>query len=233
MFSQNNKTPADYGLPHQGWREHQQDAIHWAEGLDSTGILAAPTGSGKTALPAALSHDSRVVSLVRTKNLQREIYGNAYGFDVLFGRSNHPCHHPENFRGATAEDCLFGSAMFRCEHKDSCSYLIDKHTARGSKRASLNFAYALIGLKRWPSFDYLVLDEAHLASETVLDFVGIKLHEGHRITWELPQFPRVGTPKPFTQQAPDRIVAWLQESSRLLDLQRLTMIERWQSASAC
>ncbi len=221
-------TPASYGLPHKTWRKHQLDSVHWAEDINGVGILEAPTGSGKTAIPTALGNSQRVVSLVRTKSLQQESYGNLYQWSVLFGQGNHPCNHPDNFHGATAEDCLFGVMMNKCDEAADCSYLIDKHAARKSNRASLNFAYSLVSLKRWPRFDWLAMDEAHLASEIVLDFVGIKLHEGHRKTWGLPRFPRIGEPRPFSSEhhsAAGKMLDWLKAAGSVLDIQLTILIE--------
>lgn len=78
--------PSEYGLEHEQWRPHQYETLDWAEHLEVSGILEAPTGSGKTALPKALSHNAKVISLVQHKQLQQRNYGEKYAFDVLYGK---------------------------------------------------------------------------------------------------------------------------------------------------
>lgn len=213
-------SPHKYNLPHDSFRPHQERSILWNLALKGIGITEKPTGSGKTADVTAITSRHRVVSLVKTKALQAENYGDLYDWDVLFGRGNYPCIHPDNFPNATADDCLFGSMMGKCGKKSKCPYVIRKKLARASPKGSLNYSYWLVAGKRWPPPDYLVLDEAHMASDVVLDFVGIKLHEGHRKTWGLPRFPRVGEPKPFSTErasVANRVMDWLKAAGTVLD----------------
>jgi len=89
--------PHDFDLPHDTWREGQLNSIQYLlERPDSSvTVLQAPTGSGKTSLSRAMAKKHSVTTLVRTKNLQVENYEHLYNFDVLFGRANYPCVHPE------------------------------------------------------------------------------------------------------------------------------------------
>lgn len=180
--------PSEYGLEHEQWRPHQYETLDWAEHLEVSGILEAPTGSGKTALPKALSHNAKVISLVQHKQLQQRNYGEKYAFDVLYGKGNYDCVHPDN-DGASADACLFDK-MSECEYYFSCPYALARERAMGSYKASLNYSYWFTA--RWlrkHEFNYLVCDEAHNLSDQVLDFTGCTMDEFKRAKYELPEFP--------------------------------------------
>jgi hypothetical protein len=135
-----NLTPSDFGLPssHGDWRPHQLDNIEWCGQLDGYGFLSAPTGSGKSSIPAALSTSRFVTTLCQTKSLQQENYEGIYDFDVLTGRSNWSCVHPDG-RGRTANECKFRRPS-KCPEYHSCPYHVQKRLVMGSSRRSLNYA---------------------------------------------------------------------------------------------
>ena len=85
--------PASYDLPHPAWRKHQYEALCEIEKLTGAAVMIvnAPTGSGKTAWPAALGANHRVLALSETKALQEQNYGKVYHFSYLFGKGNYPC----------------------------------------------------------------------------------------------------------------------------------------------
>jgi len=202
-----------YGLPHATLRPGQAETIDYilARPTPSVTVLDAPTGSGKTSFAAAARTQGEVISLVKTKNLQIENYGGAYKFDVLYGRGNYACVHPDADGNITADHCMYGSAMRECEVADACPYLIKKDLAAASDRASLNYPYWLTA--RWPrqklrnSSGFLFLDEAHQLSDVVLDFVSITVTMRQRLDYDLPAFPLVrGRPNADDAQA---CLAWL------------------------
>lgn len=149
--------------------------------------------SGKTSFAAAMASRKRVLALVKTKNLQSENYGGSYEFDVLYGRSNYDCPHPEALQGATAAECMYAGAMWECEFADYCEYLQTRNLVSKSYRASLNYSYWLAA--KWPkdklaaSHGYLFCDEAHQLSDVVLDYTSIVVTMAERINWDLPPFP--------------------------------------------
>jgi ATP-dependent DNA helicase DinG len=193
--------PKDYGLTHDQWRPHQFETLEWAEQLATTGVLEAPTGSGKTALPKALSHNSKVISLVQHKQLQQRNYGEKYEFDVLYGKSNYPCVHPDN-PDVSADACLYDGKMTQCDYYDECPYVIAREMAKNSFKASLNYSYWFTA--RWlrkHEFDYLVCDEGHNLSDQVLDFTGCTVDEFKRAKYGLPEFPNT--------HSVEEVVAWM------------------------
>lgn len=185
-----------YGLPHPDLRPHQAETIENLLSMrGTTHVINAPTGSGKTSFAAGVASQRRVIALVKTKNLQRENYGGSYGFDVLFGRSNYDCVHPDSPSYASAAECMYTGAMNDCEHADQCPYLQAKRHASDSDRASLNYSYWLAA--GWPAQElakaggYLFLDEAHQLSDVVLDHTSVTVTMAERLEWDLPAFPMV------------------------------------------
>jgi len=153
--------------------------------------------SGKTSFAATCAYDYPTTTLCRTKNLQQENYGDTYGFDVLFGRGNYRCIHPDNpHPDATCAECIFieqgsnGRGMSDCPLSQRCLYLNQKALVMGSRRASLNYAYWLsaVGMRSRPR-DYLFLDECHQLSDLVLEWAGVTINEAERVKWGLPRFP--------------------------------------------
>lgn len=207
-MTDNMPSPSDYGLEHDKWRPHQYETLEWAQGLEGSGILEAPTGSGKTALPKALASHAKVISLVKNKHLQQVNYGEKYGFDVLFGKGNYPCVHPLN-EGLSADSCLHEKKMTDCEYYDQCPYVIARELAKESCQASLNYAYWFTA--RWLKthyFNYLVCDEAHNLSDEVLNFTGCTVDEYKRVKYDLPMFPN-------TTQV-DEVEGWMAQANTLL-----------------
>jgi len=158
-------------------------------------LLQAPVGSGKTALAKAMSvSDGGTTAVVKTKSLQQQ-YAEGYDFDVVFGRANYPCVHPERETlDSTAADCIYESMMNECEYAEECPYLIAKHIAQASSQRVINYAY--MNTSRWvklPQYatDYLFLDECHNLPDETLEFVSCTVREGERIKWRLPEFPSV------------------------------------------
>jgi Rad3-related DNA helicase len=185
-----------YGLPHPDLRPHQGETI---ESLLATAaratVVNAPTGSGKTSFAAGVASRNRVISLVKTKNLQSENYGGSYHFDVLYGRTNYECLDPDAGRHATAAECLYPGAMNDCAFAADCPYRRAKFRASRTQKASLNYSYWLAA--RWPAEGlaadrgYLFCDEAHQLSDVTLDHASSTVDEGDRVEWGLPEFPVV------------------------------------------
>jgi len=164
--------PRELGLPHDTWRKYQYETLLWLT-------------SGKA---------GRVVSLVKTKSLQASNYDEMYGFDAHYGRANYRCNHPGAEAGATCAECMFleTGSMQNCPVSSGCPYLLSKHAAMNSRRASLNYAYWMTARNWRANFppDVLYCDEAHNLSEIVLDWVGVTVTERQRREWDLPAFPR-------------------------------------------
>jgi len=190
-------SPADYNLPHAEYRQHQLESIHWCEGVESgTAIVEAPTGSGKTSYAKAVAQSQSVVTLVRHKSLQVTNYQNTYKAEVLFGRANYACAHPDN-HGASCADCLYELEMHKCTSANRCGYLIAKAVAKASPFVSLNYPYWMTSnwRKQTPP-QVLFLDEAHNLDAIVTDWVGCTITEKDRVGWNLPDFPTISGRRP-------------------------------------
>jgi len=169
-FVVDSVNPLDFGLPHDEWRPEQLEALLWITGRNP----------------------HSVVSLVKTKSLQRENYDRLYAFDAHYGRANFECQHPSADRGVTCAECRYlnDGGMRACPYANRCTYLASKNAAMNSQKASLNYAYWMTALnwrtKRPP--EMLFCDEAHNISDIVLEWVGITITAKQQKDWELPEF---------------------------------------------
>lgn len=211
--------PLTYNLPHQDWRTNQYEALQWCQSQNGCVLLEAPTGSGKTALAAALAYDKSVVSLVKTKNLQRENYGETYSFDVLYGRANYPCIHPHGI-SLSASECLHNEqGMRKCPYASSCPYLIQKAICQGSSMISLNYSYWMSA--HWPRGNppqILVCDEADELPEVVLDFASCTITQKQLVEWGLPPLPIITGHESLLNPIDPvfEAIDWLEESRDIL-----------------
>lgn len=179
--------PTEYGVPHDSWRQHQKEAIDHIISSQGHYIVAAPTGSGKTAIATAFVHDNgRGIALTKTKILQQENYANGYGFYPLFGRGNYGCAHDP---AVSAAHCAFSSDMTQCPQYSSCEYVMHRDNAKANDKATLNFAYWMHVFRKWPEVNTLVCDEAHQLPDIVLEWAGCTVTDEDRRTWGFPVFP--------------------------------------------
>lgn len=213
------RTTNPYNLPHPNLRPHQAETIESLLAMPgTTHVINAPTGSGKTSFAAGVASRQHVIALVKTKNLQAANYGGSYSFDVLFGRSNYDCVHPDASSYASAAECMYTGAMNDCEYAGVCPYLTAKRAASASDKASLNYSYWLAA--QWPADDlsdgggYLFLDEAHQLSDVVLDHTSVTVTMAERLEWDLPAFPIVRGRA--TAAEVEACVEWLSAAERVL-----------------
>ena len=205
-------TPKEYGLNHDEWRPHQQDMVESVIDSDKkTVIVEAPTGSGKTTIPKAMSHDERTLALVKTKVLQQENYENGYGFTPIYGRANYDCVHPDSDPKTTASECLFAEeGMKHCDVVNKCPYVIQRNKAKTSKSTALNYAYWMHVHKIWPDVNNIICDEAHQIPETVLDWAGTTINKNALDEHNLPSFPFIRSLSGSNQEKDiERAVIWL------------------------
>ena len=181
-------------------------------------MIQASTGAGKTALARAVGSQYTVTTLCKTKVLQRENYANGYGFDALFGRGNYPCVLDSSLTGAECEYADVG--MHECPRSGECQYLRQKTKVIGSGLRSLNYSYWMTA--KWPRADptdFVVCDEAHLLSDSVLDFTGSTIFEKQRQEWHLPDFPKITSHSGsvlFKSNPTSEALAWLEKARGIL-----------------
>lgn len=196
--------PRDFGLPHDEWRKHQLETLLWLTNREP----------------------HRVVSLVKTKSLQRKNYDGLYKFDAHYGRANFLCQHPSAHLGVRCDECQYlnNGGMRACPYASKCEYLQSKDRAMNSPKASLNYAYWMTAVnwrtKRPP--EMLYCDEAHNISEITLDWVGATITEKQRADWKLPAFPELDSSSSggiLIHRGPDPIdvaVQWLERSFAIM-----------------
>lgn len=219
--------PTQYGLPpsHTEWRRGQFESVNFCLGDEPVKIMCCPTGSGKTGIVRAIASQYPTMALVRSKSLQSTIYGQTYGFSVLFGRANYPCPHPYSQEGDTAATCLYGGEkMSNCPESSQCPYLRAKEAAKRSYKSSLNYSYYCTA--QWPRKDptmFLVADECHCLRDVVLGFVGCRITHKDIKEWYLSNPPEIkfseGMSLFHTHDPCQTAVIWLRESIRAMHLQ--------------
>lgn len=173
-------SPRAYNLPHDNWRPGQFEAINFtARSQRDVVILAAETGSGKSAIGAALGSRGRDVRVLTvTKALQQQ-YGKYPDFEVLFGLNAYQCELTPMF---SADSCVHADKMTACPVKDSCQYLLRRAATKGSMRQSLSYQYMLAAV--WPQrnpTEFLYCDEAHQLPSLLMDYMTLHL-QAHKLS---------------------------------------------------
>lgn len=181
-------SPRWYGVPHDSWREHQEETVNWVQ--DSKYrlmVMEAATGAGKSGICAAVgSHGKSVTALTLTLALQQQ-YHEQYDFAHLYGMSNYPCELDIMFR---ADTCRHMEDMYRCPVSDYCKYLIARANYQAAKRRTTNYHYFLSA--PWmPQHQttYLFCDEAHKLPEIVEKHMSLEMTVQDVIEADLPLFP--------------------------------------------
>ena len=218
-------SPRSLGVEHDHWRPNQYATIDWARKTNNNLIIQAPTGSGKSAVAAALGKYGVVRTLTHTINLQQQ-YEAQYGFDPLYGMAHYPCE----FLGDEfmADTCLFSEGMYECPLSDVCSYLTRRKLVSESSRQALSYAYFLnaIWVKEYQS-RYLYCDEAHLLPQMVRSYTTIEYTPKQLQYDDIEHYPMLKT-----NNVKLRVIAaakWLEKVViRLQDKhRRLTSIPVW------
>lgn len=207
--------PSDYSIPHDKFRPHQGETLLKILSIKPSGVtlLDAPTGSGKSAIPAGVSSRRKVIACTHTKLLQRQ-YRDIYGFDMMTGKGNHSCVAPDGVAfQLTAEDCLMPK-MHMCSRSGECPYLLQKIKARASMHSVTNYAYWLTAGDSWLDQappDDIFLDEGHTLPEVVLGFVGTTINARQAQEYGFPSLPDIAWVLPDKARR-SLAIYWLEEA---------------------
>lgn len=215
------QTPQTYGLPHEQWRPEQKETIDALREKKGIVLLSAPTGSGKTSFAKAVSQTRNTIALVRTKSLQQENYRGIYNFDVLTGKANYPCGHPDSPPYMTTEDCTHKSSDGKpCTRRNKCSYYRQKELVFASPKISLNYALFLGShqLRSLTENRVLFLDECHQLPDIVTEYAGIMVNSKIIREWRLPSMPSID---PMDSIIPgnrdvEKLIDWLDDCTAIM-----------------
>lgn len=214
--------PSSYGLPHDSFRPHQLETIQWLNSQRGVIFLEAPTGSGKTSYASALANSRTVDAIVKTKNLQAENYEQMYAWDVLYGKSNYPCVHPQG-NGRMADECLMTAKrkkMSSCWRFDDCPYIKAVRLAEQSPKLALNYALWMTNesVRENPP-QVLVLDEGDELPDIVTGHSGVEVGPKQQREWGLPSFPKISGGQSLLGQSPVGLaLGWLHDSLEIMRL---------------
>lgn len=177
--------PRHIGLPakFKDWRKGQERAIRSLLFSDQRfKILNIPVGGGKSAtyMANALINDSdRTAVVTSTRALQEQLNTDfeSIGLQDIRGRQNYVCDIDESRTAADAK-CTAGAFCDRSKI-GGCGFYDTRNAAKESRIVSTNYSYWLhdqesanIGF-----FGSLVLDEAHVAPESIERFAAVSISD--------------------------------------------------------
>lgn len=218
--------PRLLGLPHAEWRPGQQHAYQTAvEKLTSGGgylVLDAPVGTGKSAIPTALGAHHYVTVLVHNHGLLHQ-YRDVYGFEIIKGKAEYRCIHSDKTEYwrkhfdlvPTAADCHYLDPT-DCEYYIDCPYQVARSMALRSKRCAVTYKYATLSEAIHERDGVLVMDEAHMVYDELLEFAQFQMDETTRRTYKFAAFPLRGYGENgegdlLTDQAHTVLVNWIMD----------------------
>lgn len=169
------ETPKQLGLPYKKWRPNQRELIENILNSDrKIALVEAPTGSGKSAVAAALSllSTGRTLILTKTKQLQDQYLRDFHFMRTLQGKSDFSCILPEHTDLPVADaPCQTG---WTCTLRVECPFYIQQRRGYTARVVVSNYSKALssyIG-----EFDTIICDEGHLLEKQLLSAHTIKLN---------------------------------------------------------
>lgn len=169
-------------FPAPSYRGSQKSALEdieeaFAKGNDIV-LVRAPTGSGKSLLARAIAGCAARGSKDETSHLSDAFYTTPQvsqiddiedeplldGFNVVRGKSNYDCIHPDVDAGTPVHraPCSIDD-NFDCEHVHRCPYFDDRGRATDGRFAAMTLAYFMQSATSgtFDDRDVIVIDEAH------------------------------------------------------------------------
>jgi len=202
-------------IGYSSWRPGQEDVIRRALALEPGRALVveAPTGVGKSAVPAMLSRLGYTVTvIVGTKDLQEQYARSFFWASVVWGKNGYTCMLDKPFvrdfrsrwgRLPTVEECYALESGLACA---DCPYTLACAQAAGNSLRVLNYHYAFYASWWRKKTDYVVLDEVHRLEPTLRDLVRVRLSGKRRVNWGLPAFPKdVAEVPAYLEDCADRV----------------------------
>ncbi|MEZ4606129.1 MAG: ATP-dependent DNA helicase [Deinococcales bacterium] len=167
-------------FPFKTYRKGQREAIEAAITAFNAGkrfvIIEAPTGAGKSAIAITLARQSRNAYILTAQKLLQEQYLRDFpDLSLMKGRANYPCLVADTH--AAAAPCIAGHKFSQCV---DCPYFVQKDIAMAAHSTVMNYAYYLTELNYAGGFadrNLLILDEAHNAEGSLMNFIQISLSD--------------------------------------------------------
>lgn len=181
--------PSTFGLPFPSWRPGQAEAIEGALAAPTRFVaIQAPTGSGKSAIAAAIAQlSTRSVILTATKGLQdqyaamgipemADIRG-AQNYECLAARDQFRRSFPgRRIVGCDEGPCLVGVCCTR--RGGGCCYFDTLQAATRANVVTTNYAYWLSGdPAKLQQRHTALLDEAHAVPEALVNAAAIEISQ--------------------------------------------------------
>lgn len=224
-------SPVTVGVPHTDWRPNQKSAL--LNVLDTASnsktkntsiFLELPTGSGKSAIPTALSGlGNKVVVFVHTLSLLDQ-YRDKYGFDIVKGMANYSCVY-EPFKTEffhkrkyypSVSDCAF-DPMDACPVFQACPYIVDRTKAYASDKMACTYQFALLSPNVLRRPGIAVWDEAHFSVDTIIRQTEIKFDDTTRKDWWFLPFPFFGYQDGASPQVKSKLKDWTSNALKTLN----------------
>lgn len=175
--------PADVGLPAKfpRFRANQfETALQLLASRNRFKLLNAPTGAGKSLIlmTLALLHGGRVLYLVGTKSLQRQLNDFKQLATTIYGKANYHCNLLDDGSKCDVGPCNLGDY---CTLKRSgCTYYDALNLATGSQIVIDNYAQWFTFARHGNhnaigEFDLLLCDEAHGLLNWITQFAAVTI----------------------------------------------------------
>lgn len=221
-------SPRAYGVPHDEWRTNQVKALQILSDRMHSGdrkisFLELPTGSGKSAIPTAFGEDNEVLVFVESHALLEQ-YERVYGFKIVKGMASYDCVHPDKVanykerfgRKPLVSECHL-STMSDCPFYDKCPYIIARDTALASRRMACTYAFGMLSLKVRLRHGIGVWDEAHLASQILLDLSTTKLTSDFTNDFSTAPLPLMGKNGLMGNRERKELTNWITATEKVLE----------------
>ena len=145
-------------------------------------VIEAPTGVGKSAIAKAVAEANTSVYLLTASKQLQDQYAQTFTeprVTILKGKTNYRCNIDKR-RNVECGLCVGNFQQLRdCMSHDTCSYYNQRDLAAKANMAVMSYHYFLYSCMRskfWRKRDVLIIDEAHLLENTLVQWATIQVN---------------------------------------------------------